>query len=343
MTTLDFSGNSLAGPVSGLLLLQGLNFQHLSLASNSLWGTLPAAIFSPAMVSVDLRGNFLTGRIPAALWQPMLRDVDLGANQLTGTIAAAAGLLGADAVFVDIRLDGNRLTGTVPASLSSLSNLEVLDLSLNLLTGHLPEIGNAAGALMLGLAGNDFDCPLPQPAALFRVNASASCTCRAGLYGNDASCRFCPVGTANSVDGTAAGGWVTACAACASGLVAESIGSKLCAEPAAPPPTTTMTAHPADDAVEHYDWGVFAGGVWLLAIMVASAAAFGQEFGGGHHPHWHSKTAYVPGGPVGGGGGEGRDTATVMPMPMQQTQQQPQQEMQQMQQMQQPSGVGQQW
>ncbi len=328
MTALDFSGNRLAGPVAGLLLLQGLsNLQHLSLAGNALSGTLPAALFSPALVSVDLRGNALTGRIPAALWQPAaLRDVDLGANQLSGTIAAAAGLLlgSAGGAFVDLRLDGNRLTGTVPASLSSLSTLEVLDLSLNALTGHLPEIGNAAGARMLGLAGNDFDCPLPQPAALYRVNASATCTCRAGLYGNEVSCRFCPVGTANGEDGTAAGGWVTECAACGPGLEARSIGSTACAVPDDAPPTTTTTTHAADDAVEHYDWGIFAGGVWLLVILVASATAFGQEFGGGHHPQWHGKTAYVPGG-AGGGGGDRRATAIVMPMPVQQTQQ-PQQE-----------------
>lgn len=296
MTSVDFSENPGVGLAGGGVphSLVGLSLQHLSLSGNFLVGTLPGDLFAAGLVSVDLSGNSLTGTIPESLWQESLRAVDLGGgNSLSGPIAAAAGLIGDGAAYVDIRLGSNALSGTIPTTFASLSKLDVLDLSNNALTGHVPEVGNIEAAVSVDLSGNDFDCPLPSPASVYRDNASASCTCREGLYGNDVSCRFCPVGTANGVFGSAAGGWVSSCDACPEGQVAPSIGSTACADdtPSTTTSTTTTTTHPADGAVEHYNWGIFAGGVWLVVILILSAASAGQEFGAGQRPEWGAAAA----------------------------------------------------
>ena len=92
-----------------------------------------------ALPGAGLRGELLWG----ALQFPQLRRLDLS---------------------------NNTLFGGVPPQLSGLQGLDHLDLSGNLLSGNLPDLGFAlspaqGGFASCSLGGNDFSCPLPPHAA----------------------------------------------------------------------------------------------------------------------------------------------------------------------------------
>ena len=90
-------------------------------------------------------------------------------------------------------LRDNELFGGVPPELSQLQFLDRLDLSGNLLSGSLPDLGFGlspaeGGFTMCDLGGNDFSCPLPLHAAhacngsvLVCSQPDVSSACSAGL------------------------------------------------------------------------------------------------------------------------------------------------------------------
>ena len=85
--------------------------------------------------------NWLSGR-PIREWHDVVNDVD---GRVTG-----------------LWLDYNGLTGTIPAELSSLSNLERLDLGDNQLTGTIPpELGRLSNLERLDLGGNQLTGTIP--------------------------------------------------------------------------------------------------------------------------------------------------------------------------------------
>ena len=277
LLSVDLAGNRIAGPLNSFALGQRLN--HLDLSHNAITGSIPDDLVSSKMVSLRLTNNSVAGTIPESLWQPSLRTLDLRSNALTGTISSSIGNIAASAAYADVLLGRNSLSGSIPVTVTQLTNLEILDVEFNALSGHVPELDDVEDMELLQLAGNDFDCPLPSPVSAYQ-NASASCSCRAGLYGDAESCRYCPLNTFNGNDGSSSSGWITACTPCPTGLETRAVGAVECVATTTTTTTEqTTTTHPADDAVEHQDWGIFAGGVWLFLILVATAASFGQEFG----------------------------------------------------------------
>ena len=78
---------------------------------------------------------------------------------LSGSIPSVLGNL-SNLTLLDLSL--NELTGPIPPELGSLAPLEWLDLSNNYLTGRIPsELGNLADLELLGLADNELTGPIP--------------------------------------------------------------------------------------------------------------------------------------------------------------------------------------
>ena len=192
LKTLALYTNTLSGPIPTELGNLS-NLEELLLANNQLDGDLPAfgatgsagsgaAAASKLRVidvsynkltgiqlnwgagtpvkSVSLRGNLIKQSIPAALFKiPTLEFMDLGENKLEGQIPDVAAL----ANLKILKLDHNNLSGGIPINIDALHNLEVLNLSYNLLdrTLDLPSTSALPKLYHLDLSHNKLWSGIP--------------------------------------------------------------------------------------------------------------------------------------------------------------------------------------
>lgn len=93
---------------------------------------------------------------------------------------------GDQARIVELLLSSRGLTGVLSTSLSFLDQLEVLDLSLNALSGPIASVGRMTALRAVNLSSNKFDGPLPDLAALkYLAFFNASNNSLAGLIEPD--------------------------------------------------------------------------------------------------------------------------------------------------------------
>ncbi|MFQ6660666.1 hypothetical protein Gotur_029088 [Gossypium turneri] len=154
---LDLSNNSLVGPIPSSVS-NLTNLWYLSMASNLLEGPIPREIESlNALEYLNLSANKLSGPIPTQIGNlSNLRYLILAKNNLSGRIPLQIGGLSLyqlelshDIITGDIpsqlnsqRIDlsHNLLQGVIPSRFGSLTQLSLLDLSRNNLTGMIPEL-----------------------------------------------------------------------------------------------------------------------------------------------------------------------------------------------------------
>ncbi|CAN1812911.1 LRR receptor-like serine/threonine-protein kinase GHR1 [Linum perenne] len=157
---LDLSGNQFHGNLSRIL--KWGDVEYLDLSQNRLIGPLPEA--APQLMRLNylnLSYNSLTGSLPRAITQyPKMRVLDLSSNQLKGPLLSDLLTL---PTLQQLHLSHNSLTGAIEyAPPNSKSDLQVLDLSHNLLDGYFPDrFGSLAGLEELNLAGNNISGSLP--------------------------------------------------------------------------------------------------------------------------------------------------------------------------------------
>ena len=134
LTFLDLSDNSFFGPIpSSISYLSKL--QTLSLRSNSFSGSVPASISNlKSLESLDLSHNSLTGFLPNSINSlSNLRRLDLSYNKLTGSLPNKL-----PPNLLELALKRNSLSGSLSkSSFAGLTQLEVVELSENSLTGTL--------------------------------------------------------------------------------------------------------------------------------------------------------------------------------------------------------------
>ncbi|KAH9319479.1 hypothetical protein KI387_021248, partial [Taxus chinensis] len=182
--------NQLTGTIPTFLANMS-SLTNLDLCMNNLTGTIPAALSNCTHLNVlQLCGNHFTGHIPFQFGKlSELQELSFWGNQLTGEIPSS---LSNCTLLQSIDLSLNRLSGTVPLEFGKLRNLqylllggnhlvsgssglsiltaltncsylEVLELSINDLTGVLPSSVSRLSSVLssLGLASNKLEGSIP--------------------------------------------------------------------------------------------------------------------------------------------------------------------------------------
>ncbi|KAK8645186.1 hypothetical protein V6N13_119029 [Hibiscus sabdariffa] len=155
------SNNYFTGPIPKSLK-NCTSLLRVRLDHNQLTGKIPSELGKATQLQAcDLSSNHLTGAIPKELGElKLLFNLMLNDNHLSGSIPPQIGMLSG---LVSLNLAANnltlsipkRLSGGIPFEVGSLSFLQVLDISHNLLIGKIPEqIGNLKSLEKLNLSHN---------------------------------------------------------------------------------------------------------------------------------------------------------------------------------------------
>ncbi|RCV34078.1 hypothetical protein SETIT_7G134000v2 [Setaria italica] len=162
----------------------------LNLSSAGFWGPLPEQLAAlPALVSLDLSGNSIEGQVPTGLAAlgSRLEVLNLGGNRLSGVLHPAllrnlTGLhlldlsgnqfteselppeIGEMSSLRWLFLQGSGFAGAIPESFLGLEQLQVLDLSMNSLTGAVPPRFSVRfqKLMTLDLSQNGLSGPFPE-------------------------------------------------------------------------------------------------------------------------------------------------------------------------------------
>ncbi|KAI4306305.1 hypothetical protein L6164_029591 [Bauhinia variegata] len=150
--------NNLSGPLPPQLS-ETPNLRIIQLDNNKFEGTIPESYGSmPKILKLSLRNCSLQGQIPDLSGIPYLYYLDLSFNQLNGSIPSNK--LSGNVTTID--LSNNRLSGTIPSNFSSLTRLQRLSISNNILNGSVSSSlwqnrnSDQTGALVLELQNNNF-------------------------------------------------------------------------------------------------------------------------------------------------------------------------------------------
>ncbi|KAH9736667.1 hypothetical protein KPL71_018172 [Citrus sinensis] len=134
---LDLSDNQISGEIPNWLWKIGKDsFNHLNLSHNLLVSLeQPYSISDLTSLSVlDLHSNQIQGKIPPL--PPNAAYVDYSGNNFTSSIPVDIGSFMSLSIFFSF--SKNSLTGVIPESICNATNLLVLDLSYNYLSGMIP-------------------------------------------------------------------------------------------------------------------------------------------------------------------------------------------------------------
>ncbi|WJZ81636.1 hypothetical protein VitviT2T_001469 [Vitis vinifera] len=133
---IDLSNNHLSGKIPNHwkdMEMLGI----IDLSKNRLYGEIPSSICSIHVIYLlKLGDNHLSGELSPSLQNCSLYSLDLGNNRFSGEIPKWIGERMSS--LKQLRLRGNMLTGNIPEQLCGLSDLRILDLALNNLSGSIP-------------------------------------------------------------------------------------------------------------------------------------------------------------------------------------------------------------
>ncbi|KAF7046367.1 hypothetical protein CFC21_055397 [Triticum aestivum] len=117
----------------------------VDLSNNQITGTLPATLEFMAAEVMALSNNRFTGTIPK--FPRNIKGMYLSVNSLSGTLPSDFGA----PLLQDLSLYSNSISGPIPSSLCSLTQLTLLDLSGNKLTGEVPNCKEDSNSTMHNL------------------------------------------------------------------------------------------------------------------------------------------------------------------------------------------------
>ncbi|XP_059313986.1 probably inactive leucine-rich repeat receptor-like protein kinase At3g28040 [Lycium ferocissimum] len=152
LVTLDLQNNNFYGPIpSSLSSLP--NLKNLILRLNSFSGSVPPSLTSlKSLLSLDLSHNLISGLPNSMNELTSLRRLDLSYNKLTGSLPKLPPNL------LELAVKANSLSGSLlKSSFYGLNQLEVVELSENLLTGKIePWFFQLPALQQVDMANNSF-------------------------------------------------------------------------------------------------------------------------------------------------------------------------------------------
>lgn len=153
---LDLSDNMLSGELP-TCWLQLKELFALNLANNNFSGKIPLSLASlPQIALLHLRNNSFSGELPSFQNHKELVLLDIGENRISGRIPEWSGQ--SLPSLTVLRLRSNELYGSIPTSFCSLPALQILDFSLNNISGVLPKcLDNMTAMLSEGRSGGYID------------------------------------------------------------------------------------------------------------------------------------------------------------------------------------------
>ncbi|XP_058084692.1 probable inactive leucine-rich repeat receptor-like protein kinase At3g03770 isoform X2 [Magnolia sinica] len=132
----------------------------LSLVSLGLWGPLPAKIGRLSSLEiVNVSSNFFYGTVPQEI--SSLKDLQtliLDYNMFSGSVPDWLSSL---PVLAVLSLKNNSFSGLLPDSLTTLDNLRILALPRNRLSGEVPDLSSLTNLQVLDLEDNFFGPQFP--------------------------------------------------------------------------------------------------------------------------------------------------------------------------------------
>ncbi|KAK7247328.1 hypothetical protein RIF29_42209 [Crotalaria pallida] len=185
LNILAIDNNRLEGVIPATIGNLSKNLSFLYMGGNGFNGSIPASIGNlSGLQLLNLSYNSITGEIPNELGQlEELQELSLAGNQLSGSIPNSIGNL---TKLNNIDLSSNKLVGGIPISFGNFKNLysmdlssnkfngsipkeilhlpalsKVLNLSVNLLTGPIPQVGNLLGVATIDFSNNQLFGDIP--------------------------------------------------------------------------------------------------------------------------------------------------------------------------------------
>ncbi|GAA0150751.1 hypothetical protein LIER_09618 [Lithospermum erythrorhizon] len=157
---LDVHNNYLTGEIPSQLG-DLVNLEQLDLSRNSFTGEIPPSFGNLSYLNkLILNNNILTGSVPKSFRNlQKLTLLDLSSNSLSGEIPQEIGYVSSLTITLD--LSSNQFAGELPQTISSLTRLQSLDLSNNMLHGKIVILSLLSSLTSLNVSYNNFSGPIP--------------------------------------------------------------------------------------------------------------------------------------------------------------------------------------
>uniref|UniRef100_K3XTC7 non-specific serine/threonine protein kinase n=1 Tax=Setaria italica TaxID=4555 RepID=K3XTC7_SETIT len=169
LETLNLAVNNFTGTVPSLLATLP-NLTAIYLSTNDLTGKIPTELSNQTtLLGLDVSENNLEGEIPPELGNLRnlgnmlnLSEIFINYNQLSGKLHFLAALSKCRRLNT-IHISGNKFTGRLPPYMGNLSTmLEIFAAGNDMITGSIPStVANLSNLLILSLRGNNLSGKIP--------------------------------------------------------------------------------------------------------------------------------------------------------------------------------------
>ncbi|XP_050211929.1 probable LRR receptor-like serine/threonine-protein kinase At3g47570 [Mercurialis annua] len=156
---------------------------NLFLSGNRLVGKVPESLRQLSKLqALALRSNELSGTIPSLFNISSLQDLDIAQNHFHGNLPSEFGLLLPNIRWLAI--SSNEFTGKIPASFSNATNLELLSLIENNLTGEVPSLPKLHKLRVFAVTSNNLGTGKADDLNFLRSMTNATALEELGVNGN---------------------------------------------------------------------------------------------------------------------------------------------------------------